>query len=177
MNPESRVHIHIAVSNLERSKVFYSKLFGAAPVKERPGYAKFLPDIGPLNLALSQGAVGPERGLVRHVGIQVGSSDVVRRELARVEAEGIPVRVEMDVDCCHANQDKFWAIDPDHVEWEVYHLNRDLPEEETAVPAGEACEDHVCCASLAPEARSGASATATARACGGGDASTSRKRI
>jgi hypothetical protein len=32
----------------------------------------------------------------------------------------------MGVDCCHANQDKFWVQDPDGVEWEVYHLNYDL---------------------------------------------------
>ena len=39
---------------------------------------------------------------------------------------GLPVREEMGVNCCHANQDKFWVQDPDGVEWEVYHLNYDL---------------------------------------------------
>jgi hypothetical protein len=38
----------------------------------------------------------------------------------------------MGVDCCHANQDKFWVQDPDGVEWEVYHLNYDLENEVTA---------------------------------------------
>src|SRR5262249_25116799 len=33
------------------------------------------------------------------------------------------------VNCCHANQDKFWVHDPDGVEWEVYHLNYDLEDE------------------------------------------------
>jgi len=37
----------------------------------------------------------------------------------------------MAVNCCHANQDKFWVRDPDGVEWEVYVLNHDL-EEDTA---------------------------------------------
>ena len=46
--------------------------------------------------------------------------------LARVKAAGLPVREEMGVDCCLANQDKFWVKDPDGVEWEVYHLNHDL---------------------------------------------------
>jgi hypothetical protein len=32
----------------------YEKFFGAAPVKVKPGYVKFLPAFGPLNLALSQ---------------------------------------------------------------------------------------------------------------------------
>jgi hypothetical protein len=30
------------------------------------------------------------------------------------------------VNCCHANQDKFWVQDPDGVEWEVYVLNHDI---------------------------------------------------
>ena len=41
----------------------------------------------------------------------------------------------MGVNCCHANQDKFWAADPDGVEWEVYHLNYDLEDESPAVRA------------------------------------------
>jgi hypothetical protein len=36
------------------------------------------------------------------------------------------VTEEMGVNCCHANQDKFWVKDPDGIEWEVYHLNYDL---------------------------------------------------
>jgi hypothetical protein len=55
----------------------------------------------------------------------------VRRELARVKAAGLPVREEMGVDCCHANQDKFWVEDPDGVDWEVYVLNHDI-EDDTA---------------------------------------------
>ena len=38
----------------------------------------------------------------------------------------------MGVNCCHANQDKFWVKDPDGVEWEVYHLNYDLEGDEGA---------------------------------------------
>ena len=36
------------------------------------------------------------------------------------------MREEIGVNCCHANQDKFWVRDPDGVEWEVYYLNYDL---------------------------------------------------
>src|SRR5206468_9990706 len=61
-----------------------------------------------------------------HFGVQVESPAVVVRELARVKAAGLPVREEMGVSCCHANQDKFWVQDPDGVEWEVYHLNFDV---------------------------------------------------
>jgi hypothetical protein len=70
-------------------------------------------------------------------------------ELARVKAAGLPVREEMGVDCCHANQDKFWVQDPDGVDWEVYHLNYDL-EDEVAAPGRSGltlAKDGACCAS------------------------------
>ena len=137
----TNVHLHLRVRDLAASRAFYERFFGVGPVKVRPGYAKFLPPLGPVNLALSEGA-GPAGGPLGHAGIQVDDPAVVTRELARVRATGLPVRVEMDVDCCHANQDKFWVTDPDGLEWEVYHLNRDLAEDET--PAESATAG--CCA-------------------------------
>ena len=128
MTEAPKVHVHMTVSNLEKSKEFYAKFLGVGvgPVKEKPGYAKFLPPFGPLNLAMSEASPVDGRGHVDHMGIQVESGDVVRRELQRVKAAGLPVREEFAVDCCHANQDKFWVQDPDGVEWEVYVLNYDL---------------------------------------------------
>ena len=136
MSDLPRVHVHMSVTDLEKSREFYTKLFGA-PVKVKAGYAKFLPAFGPLNLAISDGRSGPG-GHVDHMGIQVDSREEVLRELARVKAAGIAVREEIGVDCCYANQDKFWVTDPDGVEWEIYVLNHDL-EETTA--------DSSCCAS------------------------------
>jgi hypothetical protein len=54
----------------------------------------------------------------------------VMAQLARVKDAGLAVSEEMGVNCCHANQDKFWVKDPDGVEWEVYHLNYDLEGDE-----------------------------------------------
>jgi catechol 2,3-dioxygenase-like lactoylglutathione lyase family enzyme len=124
MNELPRVHVHMAVSDLAKSRDFYTKLFGS-PVKEKPGYAKFLPAFGPLNLAISDGR-GGVGGHVDHMGIQLGSREDVLRELARVKQAGISVQEEMGVDCCYANQDKFWVKDPDGVEWEFYVLNHDI---------------------------------------------------
>jgi catechol 2,3-dioxygenase-like lactoylglutathione lyase family enzyme len=124
MNELPRVHVHMAVSDLAKSRDFYTKLFGS-PVKEKPGYAKFLPAFGPLNLAISDGR-GGVGGHVDHMGIQLGSREDVLRELARVKRAGISVQEEMGVDCCYANQDKFWVKDPDGVEWEFYVLNHDI---------------------------------------------------
>lgn len=134
MTDVPRVHVHMKVSDLVKSRDFYARFFGARPVKEKPGYVKFLPPWGPLNLALSEGRPADGRGPVDHVGIQVESRETVLRELARVKAAGLAVREELDVDCCHANQDKFWVHDPDGVEWEVYVLNRDLEDAPRGLP-------------------------------------------
>ena len=123
-----KVHVHMAVSNLEKSREFYEKFFGVVPVKVKPGYVKFLPGFGPLNLALSQAHPSGTGGHVDHMGIQVPSQEIVIREMERVKAAGLPVREEFSVDCCHANQDKFWVQDPDGVDWEVYVLNHDIDE-------------------------------------------------
>ena len=137
----SHVHVHLHVSDLEASRAFYERFLGAAPVKTRPGYAKFLPDLAPINLALSAGEAARGR-TVDHLGFQVESREAVRSHLERVKAAGLAVREEMDTDCCYANQDKFWVRDPDGVEWEVYHLNHDVEDE---VPP----ETSTCCTPLA----------------------------
>ena len=124
-----KVHIHMHVSDLTKSRDFYRTFFGASPVKEKPGYVKFLPSWGPVNLALSQGGGPGAAGTVDHLGVQVESTAEVMTQLSRIKAAGLPVTEEMGVDCCHANQDKFWVKDPDGVEWEVYHLNYDLEDE------------------------------------------------
>jgi len=129
----AKVHLHLHVSDLAKSRAFYEKFFGASPVKVKDGYVKFLPDWAPVNLALSTGGqLGA--GTIDHVGVQVDAVPVVMSHLARVKAAGLPVVEELGVDCCHANQDKFWVKDPDGVEWEVYHLNYDLEGEADGRP-------------------------------------------
>ena len=147
----AKVHLHMHVSDLAKSRAFYEQFLGGDPVKVKPGYVKFLPDWAPVNLALSAGGAAGE-GTVNHVGVQVDAVDTVMAHLARLKAAGLPVREEMGVNCCHANQDKFWVTDPDGVQWEVYHLNYD-PEgqDEIARPKGAtlplANKGNACCAS------------------------------
>ena len=134
----NNVHVHLHVSDLEASRAFYERFLGAPPVKTRPGYAKFLPDFAPINLALSAGE--STRGkTVDHLGFQVASREAVLSLLARVKAAGLEVREELDTNCCYANQDKFWVVDPNGVEWEIYHLNHDLEEDEEASAAASTC--------------------------------------
>src|SRR5262245_42134991 len=130
----AKVHLHMHVSDLTKSREFYEKFLGGGPVKVKQGYVKFLPEWAPVNLALSTGGhIGA--GTIDHVGVQVDSVETVMAQLTRVKDAGLLVVEEMGVDCCHANQDKFWVKDPDGVEWEVYHLNYDLEGEEDRVAA------------------------------------------
>jgi catechol 2,3-dioxygenase-like lactoylglutathione lyase family enzyme len=126
MSELPKVHIRLAVSSLEKSRPFYEKFLGVEPVKVKPGYVKFLPPFGPLNLSLMEASGDLGRGHVDHIGFQVASEEIVVREMARVKAAGLPVREEFNTDCCHANQDKFWVQDPDGIDWEIYVLNADI---------------------------------------------------
>ena len=132
MSVAPRVHVHMTVSDLDKSREFYERFFGVSPVKTKPGYVKFLPEFGPLNLALSTGTAAAGQGRVDHMGLQLASQEDVVRQLERVKAAGLSVREEFGVDCCHANQDKFWVEDPDGVEWEVYVLNHDIEDSSAA---------------------------------------------
>jgi catechol 2,3-dioxygenase-like lactoylglutathione lyase family enzyme len=141
----ANVHVHLHVADLARSRDFYERFLGVAPIKLEHDYAKFLPRFAPLNLALSRRAAGiPDEPLAGHLGLQLESTDAVRAELMRVRAAGLAVREEMGVDCCYANQDKFWVRDPDGVEWEVYVLRRDLPPRAATLPAIGGATDACC---------------------------------
>jgi lactoylglutathione lyase len=143
----TKVHLHMHVADLFKSREFYEKFLGGDPVKVKQGYVKFLPAWAPVNLALSTG--GPiGAGTIDHVGVQVDTVETVMAQLARVKNAGLPVVEEMGVNCCHANQDKFWVKDPDGVEWEVYHLNYDLEGDEaemTGKPSLAVVGPTACC--------------------------------
>lgn len=143
----SRIHMGLAVTDVERSKAFYRTLFGQAPTRERPRYAKFEVAEPPVNLALNEvaGATGPTSS-VEHLGIQVKSTAAVRRAAERLAAAGIATEVEERVSCCYAVQSKVWASDPDGNRWEVYVV-LDNDGMTHASTQGESCAAD-CCSDL-----------------------------
>lgn len=76
----------------------------------------------PVNLSLNQvgGETGPGNS-VAHYGIQVKSTGAAVTAMKdRVAAAGMELKVEENVSCCYAVQDKIWVADPDGNKWEVF---------------------------------------------------------
>jgi catechol 2,3-dioxygenase-like lactoylglutathione lyase family enzyme len=117
----SRIHMGLAVKDLQRSVAFYRTLFGQEPTKTRPRYARFEVAEPPVNLSLNEvgGKTGPNNS-VAHFGIQVKSTADVNAVAERLTRAGFQTKVEQGVTCCYAVQNKVWASDPDGNPWEVY---------------------------------------------------------
>lgn len=115
----SRVQLSLNVTDFDAAVAFYSRLFGTAPAKLRPGYANFAIADPPLKLVLNAPGNGPG-GTINHLGVEVDSTDEVNSAGARMAAEGLDTKPAHGTKCCYALQDKVWAHDPDGVGWEYY---------------------------------------------------------
>ncbi|GAA4397721.1 ArsI/CadI family heavy metal resistance metalloenzyme [Tsukamurella soli] len=114
----SRVQLALNVDDLEASITFYSKLFGTEPIKVEPGYADYAIAEPALKLVLLENP--GHGGSINHLGVEVGSSEAVHGEIARLTGEGLFTEEEIDTTCCFATRDKMWVTAPDAERWEVY---------------------------------------------------------
>lgn len=114
----SRVQLALNVSDVDEAVAFYSKLFGTAPAKRRPGYANFAVEEPPLKLVLIENA--DALATLNHLGVEVSSAEEVLATQARLVADGLATATEENVTCCYAVQDKVWVDDPDGAPWEIY---------------------------------------------------------
>jgi catechol 2,3-dioxygenase-like lactoylglutathione lyase family enzyme len=114
----SRLQLALNVEDIDAAVAFYSTLFDTAPAKRRPGYANFAIEEPSLKLVLFENP--GHSGTLNHLGVERDSVEEVQSEAARLEAAGLPLRVEGDVVCCYARQDKHWVSGPDGQDWENY---------------------------------------------------------
>ena len=112
-----RLHVHVAVDDLERSIGFYSTLFGAEPAIQHADYAKWMLDDPRVNFAIS--ARGARPGL-DHLGIQVESRRELDQLVSALRNAEHKVVAEEDASCCYAKSDKGWARDPNGIRWETF---------------------------------------------------------
>jgi len=112
-----RLHVHVAVNDIERSVHFYSALFAAEPAVVKVDYAKWMLEDPRVNFAISKRG-GPTG--VRHLGIQVESEMELAEVYARLKRAEGPVLEQKSTDCCYAKGDKQWIADPEGVAWETF---------------------------------------------------------
>jgi catechol 2,3-dioxygenase-like lactoylglutathione lyase family enzyme len=143
-----RVQLALNVADLDAAVAFYTRLFGSAPAKVRPGYANFAVDDPPLKLVLVEGHGPP--GTLNHLGVEVTGADEVVAAQARLSAEGLATATEAQVACCYAVQDKVWVDAPDGEPWEIYTVLADVEMPEGEVRAVEGPDAAARCAA-APE--------------------------
>jgi catechol 2,3-dioxygenase-like lactoylglutathione lyase family enzyme len=113
-----RLHVHVAVDDLERSIGFYSTLFSTQPSLLKDDYAKWMLDDPRVNFAISTRA-GRADG-VDHLGIQVETDGELRELAGRLKAAGETTRDQESTTCCYAQSNKAWVNDPSGIRWETF---------------------------------------------------------
>ena len=134
----SRFHMHVAVSDLERSTRYYTAVFGAEPTVIKDDYVKWSLEDPRINFAISNR--GRRTGL-DHVGIQTESGAELAALQARLEAADIAGAPQADAACCYARSDKYWSVDPEGIAWEAFHTLDSIPtfNEDQQETAAESC--------------------------------------
>lgn len=112
-----RLHVHVAVGDVEQSTKFYSNLFGAAPTVHKEDYAKWMLDDPRVNFAIS--ARGREPGL-DHLGIQVENENELKEVSTRLKQADMQIFDEGATTCCYAKSEKAWVVDPQGIAWETF---------------------------------------------------------
>ena len=145
-----RLHVHVAVNDIQQSVGFYSTMFGAQPTVVKDDYAKWMLDDPRVNFAISSRGRVP--GL-DHLGIQAEEDAELIEISHRLKAAGADTIEEAATTCCYAQSDKTWVQDPAGIRWETFHTFG-----ESTVYGGDLAIDakaagHACCA---PESESSA---------------------
>jgi catechol 2,3-dioxygenase-like lactoylglutathione lyase family enzyme len=136
-----RMHVSLYVSNLASTVNFYNQFFGKPADKIRTKYAKYVLDSPSLIISFVE---NPERVQQNfgHLGFQVESPQELEHKKSQAQQAGLIDREEIGTACCYAVQDKFWAKDPDGVQWEVYYFHEDA---EFNDPHYEMADASACC--------------------------------
>lgn len=116
-----RLHVSLAVENLEESRQFYSTLFGAPPTMLKEDYAQWILDDPRVNFSVTSRGATPG---FNHLGIQAETEGELSELYDRIrKTDGVLVEQGQTV-CCYAESNKNWVIDPQDVRWEVFHTTR-----------------------------------------------------
>ena len=141
-----RMHISVAVDDVNKAIEFYSTLFGQEPVVVRDDYAKWMVENPRINFAIDKrcGSNG-----VDHLGIQAESQAELDAITERMQAAGQPYLDVGEVQCCYAKMDKAWTLGAGGEKWEGF-----LTHDQDAADYGEDSDfdrflEDTCCPSSA----------------------------
>jgi catechol 2,3-dioxygenase-like lactoylglutathione lyase family enzyme len=154
-----RIHVHVAVDDLQHSIGFYTALFAAQPSVHKSDYAKWMLDDPRVNFAIS--TRGRQPGL-DHLGIQVEDQDELKQVYARLREAGGAVTEQGPTACCYAKSEKSWIDDPAGISWETFLTTGENTDygDGTGERAARVAHEKSCCApEAAPPAACGCSAT------------------
>lgn len=152
-----RLHVNVAVADLDASMKFYTALFASEPSLIKTDYAKWMLDDPRVNFAITTRG---ERKGIDHLGIQVEDEGELGEVYSRLKSAGGPMIEQGETTCCYAKSEKNWISDPEGIAWEtfltkgespVYGVDVDLQDrlsaccdkapEENAVTATSCCAD------------------------------------
>jgi catechol 2,3-dioxygenase-like lactoylglutathione lyase family enzyme len=139
-----RMHVHVAVEDLEQSVGFYSALFATRPSVVKADYAKWMLDDPRVNFAIS--TRGKRPGL-DHLGIQVESQDELGDVYARLRQAGGTIVEQGQTTCCYAKSEKSWIDDPAGISWETFFTTGESTQYGDGTGEREAriAHEKVCC--------------------------------
>jgi len=120
-----RLQLAINVRDLESAIDFYTKAFGVALNKRRPGYANLILEHPAVKLVLFEQPDAVNH--LNHVGFEVFDDAEVDSAAARLDTVGIEHAVHAEETCCFARQNKVIAHDPNGIMWEWYRVLEDSP--------------------------------------------------
>lgn len=112
-----RLHVNLAVSNLNESLRFYTSLFDAQPTVIKQDYAKWMLDDPRVNFAISTRNIN--KG-IDHLGIQVEDKAELDEVYSRLKKAGAPIIEQGETTCCYARSEKNWISDPEGIAWETF---------------------------------------------------------
>jgi catechol 2,3-dioxygenase-like lactoylglutathione lyase family enzyme len=137
-----RLHVHVAVHDLEQSIRFYKALFDAEPTVKKDDYAKWQLEDPRVNFAISKR--GAKAGL-DHLGIQVDHDAELGQLRSQLAQADVAVMEQTNATCCYAKSDKHWTLDPQGIAWESFHTLESAPRygEDTRIEVKEA--KAACC--------------------------------
>jgi catechol 2,3-dioxygenase-like lactoylglutathione lyase family enzyme len=119
-----RLQLALNVDDLNTAIDFYTKLFGVAPAKVKPGYANWAIENPPLKLVIFEG-VG-SHGTINHLGVETDTADEVVAADRRLRAAGLNTTGIDETQCCFAEKTETWVDGADGHKWEFYVKHGDV---------------------------------------------------